>query len=158
MEFRSIAAVHPHGHARAPSRAPQSHVPAADARQRGMHLHSDDGAERVRRGQQHGAAHACAQIDKCISIDRRHRAASPPAHDDALKYRWRDGVISRHVPVVPVAGGEVTPRNQAAGPHSKLQVEGMPDEPIFYRQPRQERGLALLIPALPCAPAFTIER
>ena len=140
-ELCGIAAVHPHRYTRASDRSPQRHIPAADARQRGMHFNSNYGAEWVGRGQQHGAAHACAQVDKCVRIDRRSRRAAPPAYDDALKYRWRDRVVSRHVPVVAAARIEVAPRHQAAGAHPKFQIEWMPDEPIFYGESRQETRL-----------------
>jgi hypothetical protein len=46
-------------------------IPSANTRQGRMQLNSNHGAKRIRGGKQHGAAHACAHIHKCIFIDRR---------------------------------------------------------------------------------------
>jgi hypothetical protein len=43
--------------------------------------------------------------------------------------------------VVSMAGGQVSPRNQTAGTDSKLKIEGMTNQPIFFRQPRQDARL-----------------
>ena len=90
-----------------------------------MHFHAQNGAKRVRRSQQHGAAHARTNIDKGICVDGRNCAALPPANDHAVKDRWSNAEIGGDMPVVSVAGAQVAPGNQAAGAHSKLQVKGM---------------------------------
>lgn len=102
-----------------------------------MQLNANYAAKWISGGQQHGPAHARAEIDKGVRVDRRERAALAPADDDSLKDGWRDCVVGRHVAVVAVAGAEVAACNEAAGAHAKLQVEGMADQTIFFGQPGQ---------------------
>ena len=91
--------------------------------------------------EQQSAAHACAEIDERVGVDGRDGPAAPPAHQNALKDRGRNGVVGRDVAIVPVPGVKMTAGDQSAGTHAKLQVEGMADEPVFHRQTRQKTRL-----------------
>ena len=136
-EICGVAAKHAHGCACAIGGAPKRKIPACDARQGGMQLNADDGAKRIIGGEEHCASHAGAEIDECVRVDRREGPASAPTHEDALKDGGRDRVVGRDVPIVTVARAKVAPRNQAAGAHAKLQVEGVANQSIFLRQPGQ---------------------
>jgi hypothetical protein len=48
------------------------------------------------------------------------------------------------VPVVPVPGVEMAAGDEPAGPHAKLQVEGVANQPVFHRQSRQKPRLCFL--------------
>ena len=159
-KFQSVAAKHAHGHARATGGTPKGKIPACNARQRGMQLHANDGAKGIIGGEQHGAAHAGAEIDEGVFVDGRERAASAPAHDHALKNRGRDRVVGRYVAVVAMPRAEMTSRNQAAGAHAEFQVEWMADQAIFFRQPGQAATArrSFFVFPLPDAPTLTIER
>ena len=103
-----------------------------------MQLNANHLAKRISGGQQHSPAHAGAEIDKRVCVDRRERAALAPAHDDSLKDGWRDCVVGRYVAVVAVAGAEMAACNEAAGAHAKFEVEGVADQAIFFGQPGQD--------------------
>lgn len=98
-----------------------------------MQLHANDGTKWVFGSQQHSTSHSGSQIDEGELIDRRDRTASPPARQDGLEDRWRDGIVGRCVLIVPVAALQMSAGNQPAGSHTKLQVKWMPDQPILDR-------------------------
>src|ERR1039458_8892454 len=75
-KFKCVAAKHAHGYVRAPVGAPKGKIFARYARQRGMQLPTDYGAKGIICSEQHGAAHAGAEIDKSVFIDGRERAAA----------------------------------------------------------------------------------
>jgi len=140
-EVGGVAAKHAHGRAGTASCAPDRHIFAADARQTGMQFYADDGSEGIRRGQQHGAAHTGAEVHECVCVNGGDGTAAAPANNDVLKDRGRDGVIGRDMAVVTMAGGEMTPGNQSAGAHAKLEIEGMADEAVADREPLQQARL-----------------
>ena len=102
-----------------------------------MQFNANDCAKRIVGSEEHRTPHAGAEIDESVGVNRREGLASTPMHDDALKDGGRDRVVSRYVPVVTMARAKVASRNQAAGAHAKLQVEGVADQSIFLCQPGQ---------------------
>jgi hypothetical protein len=60
------------------------------------------------------------------------------------------------MPVMPVSGFQVAPRNKPARPDSKLQVEGMPHVAIPNRQPWQEARPFFSLSGLHCFPIFHV--
>ena len=115
----------------------ESKISARDARQRGMQFYTDYGAKGIIGSEQHGAAHASAEIDEGIFIDGLERSAAAPAHDEALKNRRSNGVIGRYVAVVSVPRAEMTSGDKAACSHSKFEVEWMADQAVFFSQAGQ---------------------
>ena len=106
-----------------------------------MQFDADDGAKGIRGSKQQSAAHAGAEIDKCVRVNIRDGSALPPAYQDSFKDRGRNCVVGRDVPVVPVPGVEMAAGNQSACADAKLQVEGVADQAIFNRQTRQKPWL-----------------
>ena len=143
-DLDGITAEHSHGSDCAPRGTPQCHVPAADARQQRVHLHSDNFAERIRRGQKHSAAHSCAEVHKGVIIERRDWPASPPSHEDALKDRGCDCVVSRYMAVMGATRAKMPAGDKSACADAKLQVEGMPNKAILDRKSWQGARLTLL--------------
>jgi hypothetical protein len=106
-----------------------------------VQLNPHDGAKGIRCGQQQSAAHACAEIDKCVCVDWCNGPALPPTHQDSFKDRRRNRIVGRHVPIVPVPRMEMAAGDQPTGAHAKFQIEGVADQAIFDRQTRQEPRL-----------------
>ncbi len=144
LKLCGIAAEHPHGCNCATCFVPQGSIVSPYSREQGMEFNPNHAAKGVGGCKEHGAAHACAEIDKCVLVDGRERPASAPAHEDALKDRGSDCVIGRYVAIVTASGAEVAPGNKAARTNSKLQVEWMPNQAILDRQARQEMRLGSL--------------
>ena len=126
-EIGGIAAMHTQGHAGAAGGSPQRKISARNPCQCGVQFDSDDGAKGILGGQQQSAAHACAEIDKRVRIDRRDGPALPPAHQNSLKDRRRNRVVSRYMPVVPVPGVEMAAGDQPTGAYAKFQIEWVAD-------------------------------
>ncbi len=116
-----------------------------------MQFHTDYGAEGIIGSEQHCTAHAGAEINKCVFIDGRERAAAPPAHNETLKNRRSNGVIGRYVAVVAVPGAEMASCDEAACAHSKFEVEWMADEAVFFGQAGQPAPARIDFPSFPFA-------
>ncbi len=65
--------------------APKLQIAASDARQCGVQLHADDGAEGIFGGEQEGTAHAGAEVNESEFVDVRNGAAAAPSDQDRLE-------------------------------------------------------------------------
>jgi hypothetical protein len=144
LKLCGIAAEHPHGCNCATCFVPQGSIVSPYAREEWMEFNPNHAAKGVGGCEEHGAAHACAEIDKCVLVDGRERPASPPTNENALKDRGSDCVVGGDMAIVTASGAEVAPGNKAARTNSKLQVEWMPNQAILDRQARQEMRLGSL--------------
>ena len=82
LEGDGIAAEHMDRRPHPPRCPPQRRVPACNARQCGVKFDAYRGAKRELRGQQQGAAHSCAQVDKGVLVEGGLGLRAAPAGQD----------------------------------------------------------------------------
>ena len=119
-------------------RTPCSQIPARNSHQSRMQLHAHYGAKGHLRCQQQRPAHSRAHVNKGELFDRRHGTVPPPAPQQSLQNRWRDRIIRRAMPVMPMPSFQMSPSNEATGAYPIGHIERVAHESVAYRQPRQQ--------------------